>query len=154
MKGLLAVAFAMLALAPQVMAQNLTDEEQEVWSILETQLGHAYAGEWDASREYLHPDIVLWGPESEVPYPFTESGDALWQTFNTRSGTVLGFELTPVTVVVDGDVAIINFYVRYLLEATPGGDVEWLSWRGHNTWKKSGNRWLLLATYNTFSEDS
>ena len=153
MKRLVTVAFAMFAVAPQLMAQDFSEEEQEAWSTLETQLNHAYAGEWDRNQEYLHPDLVLWGPESEVPYPMTESGQALWQTFIARSGTVLGHELTPVTVVVDGDVAIINFYVRALVEATPGGTVEWVSWRGHNTWKKRGNRWLLLATYNTFPED-
>ena len=150
MKRVLSAAFALLAAAPQVMAQNLSPEEQEVWSTLEAQLDRAYAGDWQGNLEYMHPDLVLWGPESEVPYPFTETGDLLWRTSNARSGTPLGFELAPVTVVVDGDVAIINFYVRALWEATPGGAVEWISWRGHNTWKKRGDRWLLLATYNTF----
>ena len=150
----LAAALAILVLPPQLMAQNLSEDEQEAWSALETQLAHGYAREWDKNQEYMHPDLVLWGPESPVPYPITESGQALWQTAFGRSGTVLGHELTPVSVVVDGDVAIINFYVRFLLEATPGGEVKWVSWRGHNTWKKRGNRWLLLATYNTFpSED-
>ena len=149
---LLSPAVAILALAPHLTAQNFTAEEQEAWSALETQLTLAYTGEWDKEREYLHPDLVLWGPESPVPYP-TDPSSPLWRTDFSRSGTVLGHELTPVTVVVDGDVAIINFYVRYLLEESPGGAVEWVSWRGHNTWKKRGNRWLLLATYNTFPPD-
>ncbi len=149
---MLAAVVAVLTLAPHLMAQNFTEEEQEAWSALETQLALAYTGEWDREREYLHPDLVLWGPESPVPYPTNTEGP-LWRTVFERSGTVLGHELTPVSVVVDGDVAIINFYVRFLVEVTPGGEVEWFSWRGHNTWKKRGNRWLLLATYNTFPSD-
>ena len=146
---LLAAAVAMLLLAPHLMAQNFTAEEQEAWSALETQLEHVYAAEWDEVGGFLHPDVVFWDPENPVPYPVTESSLALGQLAFGRTGNVLGHELTPVSVVVDGDVAIINFYVRYLLEADPGGAVEWVSWRGHNTWKKRGNRWLLLATYNT-----
>jgi ketosteroid isomerase-like protein len=147
------VALAMLVLPPQLMAQNLSEDEQEAWSTLETQLAHYYAREWDKNPEYMHPDAVFWGPGSPVPYPVTESGQALWQTAVSRSGAVLGFELTPVSVVVDGDVAILNFYVRHLIEATPDGEVKWVSWRGHNTWKKRGNRWLLLATYNSPMSD-
>jgi ketosteroid isomerase-like protein len=146
---ILATALAILVLPLQLTAQNLSEDEQEAWSALETQLAHVYAREWDKNQEYMHPDLVTWGPDNPVPYPVTESGKALWQTEVSRSGNVLGYEMAPVSVVVDGDVAIINFYVRHLVEETAGGKVEWVTWRGHNTWKKRGDRWLLLATYNT-----
>jgi hypothetical protein len=47
---------ALLAFTPHLVAQNFSEEEQEAWSALETQLAHVYAGEWDKNQEYLHPD--------------------------------------------------------------------------------------------------
>ena len=64
---------------------------------------------------------------------------------------VVAHRLVPVSVVVVGDVAIINSYLYLLTRPKEGKQVEKIL-RLHNTRKKEGDRWLLLATYNTVAK--
>jgi hypothetical protein len=59
--------------------------------------------------------------------------------------------LTPVSVTVVDDVAIINCYVRVLTRKN--GELRGSTYKLHNTWKKEGKRWLLLATCNAIIEE-
>ena len=145
---------AILILAAPLYAGELTTEEKEVLDILNTQLGYAFAGEVDENAKYMHPKLVLWGAYSPVPAPASEKGQRLWKLQRANSSVeYLGFEIVPLTVVVVGNTAILNVYLNILMKPKPDGEPVWRQNLLHNTWVKEKGGWLLLATYNTFSEE-
>ena len=83
-----------------------------------------------------------------MPTPVTAARSKNYTTvLLKRTDKVVAHYLIPVTVTVVDDVAIINCYVRVLTEKD-GVSME-STYRLHNTWKKEGEHWLLIATYNT-----
>ena len=143
---LLALPFAVAVFSFQdisVQAAELTGAEAAVWNALETQIGLGRSG-GDASA-YIHPEMIPWGPNT--PVPAVRSG--LNQIARQNSNVVnLSHSLTPITVKVVGNTAIIN---ALLIVLEKEGDAEPTRRRTilHNTWINEGGQWRLLATYNT-----
>ena len=139
----------LLACSIPLQAQEFSMQQQQAWTALEEQIALAQNGDWEEHSKYIHPDVSFWGPDTPVPIGQNAKGLDLWQIELDQSGKAIGHNLTPISVLVRDDVAIINFYLEALREASDGSVVR-TALRGHNTWKKDDNRWRLLATYNTF----
>ena len=140
----LSVAF----LTPGSFAQDLSKEQLEPWSALKRQVGLYSQRNWKEHEKYIHPKIVDWG--DSMPFPIQDGdGEAkkYFEQVEDAADKVVAFHLVPVSVVVAGDVAIINAYA-HVLTKPDGKSVEKI-FRLHNTWKKEDGRWKLLATYNT-----
>ena len=153
MKYLISV-IAILILAATLYAGEFTKEEKEVLETLNTQLSHVFADEFDEEVKYMHPRAIYWGTYSPVPNPASEKGQILWKLQRANSLVkYLGFEMVPVSVVVVGNTAILNVYLNILVKPTPDSEPVWRQTLLHNTWVKEEGRWLLLATYNTPSEE-
>ena len=142
--AVLAIAFLVLG-SVNAGAQELTKEQEEPWSALEKQIALFLKRDWEKHDEYIHPKAIIGG--DDFPMPVTADRLKKYdEALFADSDEVMAHYLTPVTVTVVGDVAIINAYCQVLtkkdskkLEST---------WRLHNTWKKENGRWRLLATYN------
>lgn len=131
-------------------AQNWSAEEKEVWQVLEDQISTGVKGDLETMWEkYIHPDCSLWSSEIAVPIDL-QSAKKL-DTARFQLGMKYhAFTLTPLTIKVYDDFAILNFYV-FGYHSEPGSDeIKRHSVRLHNTWKKENGRWLLLATHNFF----
>ena len=98
----------------QCTAQELSKEQMEPWSTLKRQVGLYFERDWEEHDKYIHPKIVDWG--GSIPSPIHSGDDAkrYWQEFEEGSEKVVAFHMVPVSVVVAGDVAIINAYVHAL----------------------------------------
>ncbi|MGI6414818.1 MAG: nuclear transport factor 2 family protein [Thermoguttaceae bacterium] len=140
----LSVAF----LTSETFAQELSKEQSEPWSTLNRQVGLYFQRDWKEHDKYIHRKIVDWG--DSMPSPI-HSGDGeakkYFEQVEDGADKVVAFHLVPVSVVVAGDVAIINAHL-HVLTKPDGKSVEKI-FRLHNTWKKEDGRWQLLATYNT-----
>ena len=139
----------LLCLIPAI-AQNWTAEQKEVWKALDDQISTGVKGDletmWD---EYIHPDCSLWWTAVTVPVD-RETAKKLDTAWFQLGGKYHAFTLTPLTIKVYDDFAILNFYV-FGYHSEPGSDeIKQHSVRLHNTWKKENGRWLLLATHNVF----
>ena len=142
-----------LLVAPvSVHAFEMDPMQKDAWDALVEQIQLGMERNWDDQEVYIHPQISTWGPDMAAPGGAASgaSGPALFQMAMERTPKPVAHNLVPVTVVVDGDVAIINFYLVLLNEGPEGPT--YATMRGHNTWKKDGERWRLLATYNTWLE--
>lgn len=129
-------------------AQELTKEQMEPWSTLKTQVGLYFKRDWREHDKHIHPKIVDWGDSTPSPIHFgDDAAKQYWEQLEDGADKVVGHYLVPVTVVVAGDVAIINAYL-HMFTKPDGKPIEQI-YRLHNTWKKEDGRWLLLATYNT-----
>ena len=136
----------MLAIAPLASARDLTRQQMEPWSALAEQVGLSVKRDWVAMKKFIHPKGCFWGPTD--PHPVSLESYAYHTKLVSGEDKVVAHRLVPVSVVVVGDVAIINSYLHLLTRPKEGKQVEKIL-RLHNTWKKEGDRWLLLATYNT-----
>jgi ketosteroid isomerase-like protein len=127
---------------------ELTDEQREPWDTLEAQVALDIKKDVEGQMKYMHPKACFWGDQSPVPISGSAKTFSYYAKWLEGLDDVVAHNMIPVSVVVVDDVAIINFYVRVLTRDDEGKQKE-LMVRGHNTWKKEGDRWLLLATYNT-----
>jgi ketosteroid isomerase-like protein len=128
-------------------SQDLTKNQLEPWSVLQRQVALYFERDWDAHDQYIHPKIVDWGDMTPAPIQLNDASKKYWRMFEAGSDKVVAHHLVPVSVVVVGDVAIINAYLHMLTK--PDGKPVESVYRLHNTWKKEQGRWQLLATYNT-----
>lgn len=128
-------------------AQELSKEQLEPWSALTQQLSLIFQREWKELDKYIHPQIVNWGDSMPSPIHFGDEAKKYFEQVEEGADKVVAFHLVPVSVVVAGDVAIINAYL-HVLTKPDGKSVEKI-FRLHNTWKREDGRWQLLATYNT-----
>lgn len=149
MSVILTVLFLVSSLSV-AQAQELTKKQREPWSALERQVDLWFQQDWKEHDKYIHPKEVDWG--DFVPAPVTAARAQKYTTvLLKRTDKVVAHYLIPVTVTVVDDVAIINCYLRVLTEKD-GVSME-STYRLHNTWKKEGERWLLLATCNSIVEE-
>lgn len=143
-------AFVLTSISLVANAQELTKKQREPWAALERQVALWFEQDWEKHDKYIHPKEIDWG--DFVPTPVTAARSKDYTTvLLKRTDTVVAHELIPVTVTVVDDVAIINCYLRVLTEKD-GVSME-STYRLHNTWKKEGKRWLLLATCNSIVEE-
>ena len=130
------------------LAQDLTKEQMEPWSTLKRQVGLYFERDWKEHDKHIHPKIVDWGDSTPSPIHFgDDAAKRYWEQLEDGADEVVAHYLVPVSVVVAGDVAIINAHL-HMLTKPDGKPVEKI-FRLHNTWKKEAGSWLLLATYNT-----
>jgi hypothetical protein len=133
-------------------AQELTEEQMGPWSALEKQVALYLKRDWEKHKEFIHPKSVDWGVFAPAPIHLSEAADKYFQEFEEGSDKAIAHLLVPVSVVVAGDVAIINAYGHVLTK--PDGKAVETIYRLHNTWKKEEGKWQLLATYNTKVESA
>ena len=131
-------------------AQELNKKQKEPWSALERQVALWFKQDWKNHDKYIHPKEIDWG--DFTPTPVTAARMKDYTTVLLKgSDKVVSHCLIPVTVTVVDDVAIINCYLQVLTKKN--GKLAQSTYRLHNTWKKEGDRWLLLATCNSIVEE-
>ncbi|NLS98055.1 MAG: hypothetical protein GXX96_38465 [Planctomycetaceae bacterium] len=134
--------------APLAYSLELTEEQKIPWNTLEEQVALDMKKDLDGEMKYLHPKACLWGDQSPVPDSVSAKSISYYKKWLEGQDDIIAHNMIPVSVVVVDDVAIINFYLHILTKDDEGNQKE-LIIRGHNTWKRENDRWLLLATYNT-----
>ncbi len=127
---------------------ELTEEQKGPWNTLEEQVALDMKKDIEGEMKYIHPKACLWSDDSPVPTSVSAKSTSYYKQWMEGQDEIVAHNMIPVSVVVVDDVAIINFYLHILTKDSEGKQKEMII-RGHNTWKKENDRWLLLATYNT-----
>jgi hypothetical protein len=130
--------------------QELTKQQKEPWSALERQVDLWLKRDWTNHEQYIHPKAIEWDDTAPAPVSAARAMHYVKALF-ADADEVVAHYLTPVTVTVVDDVAIINCYARVLTRRD--GELLESTYRLHNTWKKEDGRWLLLATCNATVEE-
>jgi hypothetical protein len=139
---------ALFIAAPLAFGLELTEKQKGPWNTLEEQVALDMKKDLEGEKKYLHPKACYWGDQSPVPISASAKTYSYYTKWLEGQDDIIAHNMIPVSVVVVDDVAIINFYLHILTKDDEGAQKE-LIIRGHNTWKKEKDRWLLLATYNT-----
>lgn len=106
-----------LAMSTAVFAQDNNDAT-DVWLTVEAQ--------WDAEQqnkkkwadEMLSDKFVGWGKNS--PAPRNKESTKMWDRFNDEQGKTVQHELYPLSIIVDGDVAIAHYLYTSAYEDKEG----------------------------------
>lgn len=103
---LLSICF-LLASLMAALAQSWTDEQREVWSVIEAQWKAEMAKDTTWARE-LHPKFSGWS--SDAPSPDGPKDAEEWSRFHQASGTTLVQKLHPLRIIVHGNTAVAHYY--------------------------------------------
>jgi hypothetical protein len=102
------VAAAAGFLSGTVQAQSWTPEQQDVWKIEQKQWQMARDKDITWIESMVHPNLSYWETDSAVP----QNRDSLtrWTRYQSAGSTTLEHELLPISIVVTGNVAVVNYY--------------------------------------------
>jgi ketosteroid isomerase-like protein len=147
MRSSILATFALALFCSPIDAVELTEEQTAPWNALEKQVALGMDRKWDSMEEFLHAKLSIWGDNLPTPVSFSAKAYAYFTKLEDEGDEVIAHHLVPVSVTVVGDVAIINAY--HHVATKDDGDTKETIYRLHNTWKKDGGKWKLLATFNT-----
>ena len=136
------MALATAALAGPVSAQTWTAEQQEIWQLEQQQWKMAMAEDLSWIDTMVHPNISYW--ETGQPMPQNLSSLTRWNRFTAASGATLEQEILPISVVVTGNVAVVNYYYSAVREDHKK-DRETVTGRYMDVLMKENGRWRFIA---------
>lgn len=106
-KLILTVSSALLLVSGQVVAQDDTDDQADVWATIEDQWDADEKGDKKWADRMLTDDFSGW--QKNTPAPRSKSSTKMWDRFNDEQGNVVAHELYPLAIVVNGDVAVAHY---------------------------------------------
>jgi hypothetical protein len=142
MKSLFFAAAAAAALAGPASAQNWTAEQQEVWAVEEQQWKMSAAEDLSWVDSMVHPNVSYW--DAGQPMPQNRASLLRWSRHSAANDNVLEQELLPISIVITGNVAVVNYYYSVARENYKK-ERETVSGRYMDVLIKDGGRWKFLA---------
>ena len=144
-KLLTAVALAGWLFAVQqvehVNAQQWSPEQQEVWDA-EVACLNAGIDDIPARKACIHPDFMGWGVQSPVPMGYSEQGFDYFFAHNTLKVV----RATPLHILVEGNIAIIQLMVRRVSSLDGGPDTtSWVAWT--DIMRRENGVWRWIADH-------
>ena len=133
---------ALIILTSSLNSQEWSQSQLEVWRTIRAQ--------WEASKEqdatwpevYLHPSFLGWSDDN--PMPRNKASVQKWQRYEMETSKTLEQELSPVGIVVEGNVAIAHYYFSSAIENYKG-ERKTIHGRFTDILTKEGERWRFLA---------
>jgi len=144
-RRLLSVILASAALIMMMVpahAQSWSNEQLEVWNIVQAQWEATKDKDSEWTKRFLHDDFVGWA--NDIPAPRTRSSVANWDRLDMEDSTTLLQELTPLGIVIHGNTAVAHYVYS---QTTEDGEGERKTTHGRytDTLVKDGDNWLFLA---------
>lgn len=124
-----------------IQAQQWSAEQQEVWKNIDAQ--------WQADKdgknwveEFVHPDCIGWS--NTAPMPRDKANLNRWFKANQIMSKTLEYQITPLAIIVKGNIAVAHYYYL-ILNKTYDGKKVFESGRWTDILIKEGNKWLFIA---------
>ena len=123
-------------------AQDNSDDEADVLLTIER--------EWDAGREGDHDKIdamltanfMGWAKSS--PAPRSRNSNSQWRRFGEQIGRVVRYELYPLSITINGDVAVAHYLYSTAFEPKEG-EIEMANGRYTDVLVRTEDGWKFLA---------
>lgn len=123
-------------------AQQWNAEQQEVWQLEEQQWKMAAAEDLTWIDTMTHPNVSYW--ETSQAMPQNRASLVRWNRFQASNSSTLEQELFPISIVITGNVAVVNYYYQSARENTKQ-EREMVSGRYMDVLIKDGGRWKFIA---------
>jgi hypothetical protein len=140
--SMFAMSLMLCAMTGVVSAQALSSDQQEVWKVEHQQWQMTKDKDISWIDKLLHPYMQFWEVGAQMPRNFESLKH--WGRYDAESGTILEYELFPISVTITGNVAIAEYH--YML-ARENYKKERENVTGHyqDVLLKDGGRWLFIA---------
>lgn len=139
---LLSIGAALLLAIGVANAQEETDDQVDVWAVVETQWNADEKGDKKWVEKYLSDDFMGWGTNS--PAPRSKESTRMWDRFNDSQGRSVAHELYPLAIVVHDDVAVAHYLYTSAFEGKDG-EVEVNNGRYSDILVRTDDGWKFLA---------
>src|ERR1700733_15099907 len=142
MVSMFAVSLMLCAMTRAVSAQALSSDQQDVWKVEHQQWQMTKDKDISWIDKLLHPNMRFWETGAQMPRDFASLKH--WGRYEADSGTVLEYELLPISVTITGNVAVAEYH--YML-ARENYKKERETVTGHyqDVLVKEGGRWQFIA---------
>ena len=125
-----------------VVAQDAVDDQADVWSVIEEEWNADEKGDKNWPDRLLTEDFTGWGKDS--PAPRSKSSTKMWDRFSVEMGKMLAHELYPLSIVVNGDVAVAHYLYSSAYEPKDG-KIEMSNGRYTDVLVRTDAGWKFLA---------
>jgi hypothetical protein len=135
-------ALAAATLSQGAAAQNWNAEQQEIWNFELQQWKMSAAEDLSWMESMVHPNISYW--ETGAPMPQDLAALNRWNRYSAANSATLEQGLTPISIVITGNVAVVNYYYQVARE---DHDKKREMVNGHymDVLIKDGGRWKFIA---------
>ncbi|MET9311940.1 nuclear transport factor 2 family protein [Kribbella sp. NPDC003505] len=117
--------------------------EVEIRERVEVLLDAVRTGDLDAVKTIFAPGLVSFDIEPPLRHLGAEKKWANWERVFTVFETPLEYEVRDLTVLVDGDLAVVYSLNHMNAALKPGGKIDyWLRWTA--AWQKIDGQWLIV----------
>ena len=133
------IAAALFAIPAQAQEPSWSDEQSQVWALVEQSWVDDVAenGKWPT--DYIHDKYVAWGDNESTPR-YKDDSIALARFLDESFDTVI-YRISPAAIVLENDTAVVHYHLALVVENSTGersnsvsGLVEILVREGRN-WK-------------------
>jgi hypothetical protein len=139
-KGLCALVAGLVAFGAA--AQQWSAEQKEVWDLEQQQWKMAAAKDLSWIETMVHPGLSYW--ETGQPMPQDLSSLKRWNRYAAANGATLEQELMPISIVITGNVAVVNYYYQVARE-DKDKKRETVTGRYMDVLMKDNGRWKFIA---------
>ena len=123
-------------------AQSWSAEQQEIWQFEEQQWKMAAAKDPTWIDAMVHPNVSYW--ETGEAMPQNRASLTRWFRYDSTNGTTLEQELSPISIVITGNVAVVNYYYSVAVENYKK-EREMVTGHYMDVLIKENGRWKFLA---------
>jgi ketosteroid isomerase-like protein len=123
-------------------AQDIRDDEADVLLAIEREWEANRKGDHDAVEDMLADNFMGWGKSS--PAPRSKTSTLKWMRLSQEMGKVLRFELYPLWVTVNENVAVAHYSYSTAVKQKDG-KIEISSGRYTDVLVRSDDGWKFLA---------
>ncbi len=129
------------AIAP-AFGQTWSDEQIEVWNVIEAQWKASMEKDATWTEKYLHEKFLGWSDER--PMPRDKCSIHKWGRYGMENSTTLLQELYPVGIVVHGNTAVTHYFYSQASENRKG-ERKTVHGRYTDILVKENGAWRFLA---------
>ena len=133
-----------------LLGQTWNEKQKEVWTNVETYWSIQAKGDADGFLSYFSQDYMGWDYSSPVPQG--KASTAKYISLNMKNSKMLFYDITPVAILVYGDIAIVDYYYTLQSENLENKK-QWKTGRWTDILKKQDNKWVLIADHGGEDKD-
>ena len=142
----LLLSIAGLSLATNSYGQTWNQQQKDVWTNVDNYWALMAKGDIDGFMTYFGADYMGWDYDSPVPQ--SKAATAKYMNNGIKNGKTVFYDLSPVAILIYGDIAIVDYYFNTQRENLEGKK-EWRSGRWTDVLQKlsGGSKWVLIADH-------
>ena len=139
-------ALALVGMLPgaATIAQDIVDDEAEVLLTIERAWEASRKGDHAAAGEMLADNFTGWGKYS--PAPRSKNSTIRWMRLSDEMGSVVRYELYPLSITVNDDVAVAHYLYSIAFE-DKNDTVEISEGRYTEVLIRTSDGWKFLASH-------